>query len=811
MVRVPRFFHDMFIRQALQGIYAGIVGSERNAEMLCRLENPSTVSHEQVCGNEIARHGFLTGVRWLNTISEFVVSDSVFTSQILTPLKLSSMYLLEVRGEKKKTTTLRGLVYAVSRPFFSRYFEQMVVDLSLVIPQLGAAMLYRCPLSIAPEDCLFKEYDIPDAQPIPFINRIHPSRFPDRLPSVNSSKIMLDGYAFLNTSLRDLKTASRSFALENYCEAESTIYGGRRLGIPCILSGKVMGIDGRTVILGGIFKNGGSCNLRLTPACIENTGEDGEMRKEKLIGKPVKALTIIWYRYSRGRPETPEALYIQECDDDLEASLNDATGYVRLRGRVGVDRIREVYGLRVAELLSGHVVFDGQSLVWMDRLPDRDDTVVSSFVEALGGLRGIRAAAGHVLLPLNSILDRKKLLAEHYAQVLRRRNLLPVLLSLVHACEKHDCLAESFKELERKIPELGDRYYYARELEEAVYYLRGMGLTRRVRKPHGWCVELSQHSFEVAYAAERDRVDSILRLMLERQGWLSVFDLLRVQEYPLSVLLQGIRNLERTGVVAPLYFLESGVCIVWRAVKNQPDMNHILRELSLHKSRIMDSILSVLTGIPHSISTEKLAEELGSRGIRITKELLALLLRSLKRQGRIQQVDNNMWFYPWERRVIDFLEGRQSQVFTEEEIVKAINMPYPERIAFRRQYLEKLESQGIIERLGEYFCLRSSDLDVRRQQYESFVRREIEGRVLQMLKEFRRIDEQTLKARLRIMLTTLTHERGYRGLEANRVVDSIWRCLMNSGKIQVSGGYIIYRGGSEKNGDGTRDSRTHRA
>ena len=79
---------------------------------------------------------------------------------------------------------------------------------------------------------------MPDIQPVPLINRIHPIRNPERL-SIKSSEVPLNRHTYLNLSLKDLKMTSRSFVLENYCEAQSVIYGKRRLGMVCILSGKI--------------------------------------------------------------------------------------------------------------------------------------------------------------------------------------------------------------------------------------------------------------------------------------------------------------------------------------------------------------------------------------------------------------------------------------------------------------------------------------------------------------------------------------------------------------------------------------------
>jgi hypothetical protein len=786
---VPRFFYDSFIRTALQGIYAGIVRSDTNAEMLCGLENSLTIPREQVGGSEIARRGFLSGMRWLDAISDFIRPE-VFASQILTPLKLISTYLLGVRKMRRTTTTLRGLVYSSSDPFFSKYLNQEVVDLSLVVPQLGAAMLYRCPVQAVPRDCLLKEYRIPDAQPIPLVNRIHPSRFPDRLTDMTSGRITLDGYGFLNISLRDLKMAYRSFALENYCMAKSSIYGGKRLGMVCLISGKIRYIDDGMIVLGDILKIDNYYTLRPAPFCAQKLAEDEGVKRERLVGKPVKILCIAWYRYSRGRPENPEALYVQRCEDELEALISDATGYVRLRGMVEADRISETYGQKImTELQSKYIVSDGQLLAWEGNILDSEDHIISSFVSVLDELRKIRASAEHPFIPLDSILDRKKLVAEHYASIVRRRKLLPILLMLLRVGEERDCLAQSFRELKERIRESGDEYYYPAELDEVLYCLKGMGLIKSAQRG---CIQPSPFSHEVANVAVKKPRDTFLEDVFKKKVWLSVFDLLKNRDYPLSILLQGVRELEGRRILIPLYLQGFKTTIAWRLAADQTDERHIVEELSSQISQIIDNIVAVLLARKHSISTEKIIEELSSRGLRITREPLLVLLQNLQDGGRVQQTENNMWFYTWESRITDFLRQENKQVFKKEEIAKAIELPSCMSTDFG-QLLSELESRGIIERLGEYFCLRSSDPDVRSKQRESYVKKRVEEEMVQLLEKMTWTDEFTLKARLRIRSTELIREKEYKGLDVERLAEDVWRSLVSSGKIESSGPYIIYR------------------
>jgi len=791
-MRVPRFFYDVAIRQALQGIYVGIAGSNDNAEILSTLENPLTISPEQIHGNEVVRYGFLSGIRWLSAISEFVRSDDIFEFQILTPFRLSAGYLLTIRRMSEPTTILRGLVYSVSKPFFSKFFEQQVIDLSLIIPELGTAMLYRCPAPIVPSNCLFKECEIPYAQPIPLMNRIHPSRFPSGLLSVGSREIVLDRYAFLNISLKDLKAASRSFAFENYCEAESAIYGKRRLGILCILSGRVKYIDEATIILRDILERD-SCTLRLSPVCARSITKSEELRKEKLVEKPVKVLSIIWYHYSSGRPENPEALYIQKCDDDFEALLSDAVGYIRVRGRIEVESVRKIYNQRVVDLLSEDIVFDGQSLIWKHKPLSPITPIISEFIHTLDRLRETRANMKCMLTPLLYILDKKKLQANYYASIVCKKNLLSILFNLIRDGDKRGYLAESFEELKRRIKESSDRYYYSGELEEAVYFLKGMRLLKSVKNSQKRYIKLSQFSYDVAYAAVRSQVESILRDILRKRGWLSIFDLLEIQDYPLPLLSQGVKDLVNRGIIFPLHLQEFGTVIVWSVDRDWPNARVIREQLIPRISRITDSILDILSNITHPISTDRLAEELLSREIRVSKELLTALLQNLQRQGRIRRINNDMWFYPWERRIIDFLEKNQAQIFTEEEIIKAINPPYPIRVNFKR-YLNGLENQGLIRKVGEYFCWRSFDIDTVRQQHESIVKKKAEEEALQILKECREIDEETFKAKLRVMITTLIHEEGYRGLNISKITDDVWQGLVGSGRIKLFGNRIVYKG-----------------
>lgn len=169
---IPTFAAERGIRTALRCLYVGLIGSAENAKMLLE-RDPSEIEYASTTGNRLTRDCFYQAVRWLLRVKEFAIDDDVFRNQILEPSRSPARFLLSVRSQMPATTRIRGLVFAKSGAFYDKYYQNEVLDVSMVCPELGVVMsLHHTVDNLGKIGYRMHEFD--GAQPVPFVNRVIP-------------------------------------------------------------------------------------------------------------------------------------------------------------------------------------------------------------------------------------------------------------------------------------------------------------------------------------------------------------------------------------------------------------------------------------------------------------------------------------------------------------------------------------------------------------------------------------------------------------------------------------------------------------
>jgi hypothetical protein len=645
-------------------------------------------------------------------------------------------------------------------------------------------MAYRCPESTIQDDCLYKEAEIPNAQPIPFLNRIHPTKIPDKLKTADLGRVGLDRYHFLSVAFRDLQTLTKSFALENFCETNSTVYGRRMLGAACVVSGRVKDIsDGGTMIISDISNTEPCCTLKLSHTPV---GYIDRITKDSYV----RIFCVIWYRFQVGMLKDPEVLHVEICDDKLETEKNDLEGYVRLRGCVRVDDVVRVYSKQAVELLSRNIKFDGSWLVWKDGLPEKEEDLFSIFRHTVNTIRRVRLQRGDPLIPIPRLLSRDAVRAEHYANVAQSMGLLYFLLELISMGEKRGCLAGSLREL-GEIVKVFARGYYQAEIEDALFHLRGLGIIRRTKEN---CVGLTPISYRVAYTALKTEIQQFLRKFCNRQGWISIFELAENQQYPLPILLCGVNDLVAMRYLVPLKFSGFDGLIAWKKAGELLDESRIIENLLPRIRRTETAVLGILSRLSYPISTDKLLEELVNKErARLTRHILVKILEELKKQGRLEQDSEDMWFYPWDIRIADFLRNNTERLFTEDEIAEAIQLP---RMRYSlKQFLDRLMENDTVGRVDGFFFWKSGSV-LSDKQCICLIKRWVDADLPSMLGSQGSIDEFSFKARLRIRITLMkqSHEFmdacGHLKMDAENLANLLFDDLVSRGTIRVVKGHV---------------------
>jgi len=764
-----------------------MVESTENAKILLKDDVLNIgIMMKRLYGNELARRGFLSGVRWLNAVFPFIRSGNLFFSQILSPLKEVARYLVEVRKLNKTSLDLSAVVYAVSKPFFSKYFNEMVICLSAIIPELGTAMSYRCPYDIVQDqegDMILKRYHIPSAQPLPLINRIHPTRFPKKLEVKDEfSKDLLDSCQNLSISLRDLHLINRLFTFEGYCETESTIYGKRRLGYPCIISGEVKYIDEWTVIISDFIDPTRTYEAKPAQCLKRIIRARGITKLNELVGRPAKMFIVVWYYYSKGKPEKFEVIDLNPYDDLDEVLINDASGYIRLRGQATLAELMRIYGTKLPDLECESLISEGSIISWRGIKPYGINPIIENFIETLENIKQIRINKGSSLLTLDQILDENVLTANGYANIVKRMKLLQPLIELMKIAEKQSFLARSPEELKEIIEKSSESSeIYPLPASEKIYYLKGMNLL--IRK-QGGAVKLSKFTNRIVYIAVRERLLPAIEKILNEQGWISIFELMELEQHPFPILLMGMQELEDKRTVVPIIILEGGPSIAWKLPNQKVTDEEICEVISRKISQLENAVINTLLDVAHPLSADVIVKELLSRNVAINVIVLGYILNRLRKLGRIQEKSQGMWFYPWERRVLDLLSSNPERIFTKEEIIERIKIPQVKN-ALLDEVLTELISKGAVESVNGYFAIKSDDANIRNNRIELIIEKKAKQILLRILRKYKRLDRLTLEARMRSELTPIINRMAYKGIKMDKIVNRALVSLAVNGNIRI--------------------------
>ena len=141
---LPVFLMERSIRRALQNLYVAIVGSNDNARVLAETDLDN-INVSLAGGNDLVKNCFISSYKWLVIAREFALSEKLFLEQILEPVRNAARFIIDIRGDfSYSSTTLKGIIFAKSDPYYSESFGDNRVTLSLIIPDIESVMSIRC-------------------------------------------------------------------------------------------------------------------------------------------------------------------------------------------------------------------------------------------------------------------------------------------------------------------------------------------------------------------------------------------------------------------------------------------------------------------------------------------------------------------------------------------------------------------------------------------------------------------------------------------------------------------------------------------
>ena len=350
-------FAEQILRKYLSGIYVAMISSNKNVELMLEA-HPADVRSEQIEGSNEARSGMEYACEWMRDVEIVCKDKRTFDDVILGTSKLAARYVANVRSLGERTVSLDCWVFQKSDPYKDAYGTHTTV--SMIVPEIESCMSIRLDAELA-EIIGPGFWRFESVLPMPLTNRLHHTT---RTINPVDGTPSLGIWNFLKVSIEDKSEFSDSLEMDNYCEIASAQSKGRHhLGAPLILLGRIVSMDDFRITIRGAVENASVTVIRAD--CCTYTHNE----LVRLKNVPARFLITEWYQpQNDGKPRKCAELLHVEAADQADLRNDDLVGYVRLRGQVNVDEIREKYG---------HVDLSAVDGLYLDRHVARYSRVAS--------------------------------------------------------------------------------------------------------------------------------------------------------------------------------------------------------------------------------------------------------------------------------------------------------------------------------------------------------------------------------------------------------------------------------------------------
>ena len=142
------------------------------------------------------------------------MADEIFTEQILEPARCAARFIVNIRRFSSSTTTLDGIIFARSNPYYNKAFGEDRITLSVILPEIESVMSLPCSAKEYGE-INYGDHIISGVQPIPYVNRMHYAVLSLKKKD-QATATALSHLDFLKVSLHDIGKLTHSLAFENF-------------------------------------------------------------------------------------------------------------------------------------------------------------------------------------------------------------------------------------------------------------------------------------------------------------------------------------------------------------------------------------------------------------------------------------------------------------------------------------------------------------------------------------------------------------------------------------------------------------------
>lgn len=697
--QVPPFFREEFVRSRLTALYVAIVGSDINARTLLEWQ-PDSSEPRTAEGNPLAKKCFNKAIEWLKLIREFALSDEVYSKYLLEPIRIASRFTLSIRELRHPSTSVSGIVTDVSKKFKDPYSEVDLVALTVVSPDLQSAMSVRCDADQF-EKVAYGMHVLSGVQPVPFVNRLHPTRL--RIQD-SPRQVKLSNLTFLSLSFRDLDIIRHSISLENVCEIQVYQKNKRSLARLFILCGQIASVQVPYVYLADAFNGGMSVKLTFTKKLLRNLKVDDVGYIEGLKDRYVRVLCILPWEPELTRNYDPEMLYIETTDNRSELIFDDLIGYVRLRGRVRSNDLVELYRTLDLSSLPSQLVNEGKSVIYTYK-KESADRIISDYLKQKISLEHSMHSIARLTPPaidLRDFLDVEKIRIDGLARaILQRGDLYDSLFAILKLRAQTGLIPSSPSKL-------ASLTHIAKE-QLRVRWLELVGCLKRSND--GFVV--TSKGLKVASAVAKhtylERIRSLNRRVVSLQEMLDETGL------PAALLLNFLKDWEKCGAINQVPTRDVRTELFWSTF---PVIGDDSKSAEGMLESSLDSVLSTLAEVPHGLTSTKIREEMEKTGLKYDELVLEKLLSLLSADGSIER-QGDTWFYPWKKRLEHLFYKNQDKVFSVDQIIDYTHIPRIE-LPTVLEILKGLEERGVAAGIAQDMWTYPSNIDRKVREFLKF-------------------------------------------------------------------------------------------
>ena len=708
--------------RALQGFrvsfYDAIVSSAKNAELLSA-KDPADIRIEECEGNWWSQNSVMRVCDWLNAVRD-VSARGAFESQVLEPVRVSARYLSSVRRLSKPTADVDGWVLGVSRPYPYEQYEEDKVTAFAVVPELESVMSARLGAGdgVSAGPCR-----IGCVQPIPLVNRLHPSR---RAFARTGGRPDMAGWNFLKTGFGDVCMLGQSAETECFFEAESAQSEQRHhLGAAFMLACKIEDVCEPNIVVQSV-PGKELATMALSEGMATSAGRGGLSE-----GRYARVLGVQWYGEGE---KLPEIFMADAAVSERDALADEIAGHVRARGSVPLEDLKEEYG-RVGLAGAGALSVNKGAVSYAYRR-SAQDPVADAFIKSSMRLRSLRARFGTgepQRVGWSDVLDEDKMSARGMARLLKSRTQLRDILAYV---QTHiDCTGRGVAAA--RIADASGM-----EVDSAKRLLRWLKYLGLAEKKDGliWSAGAARDALSEAFSEHVGKIEAASDVV-------SVPEL--AGSVPQSVVVArlsrpdgGFVPLQDGGRANRLYWVRKGAG------------GHAVLSAEEKLRKLRAGVLRIARGVSFPVTAEYVAQEAEKSGLPISHLVANLTAESLARAGKFLP-SGQSWEYPVAERVADFLSENASGEFKVDDILSEARIAGRDR-ALVAEALASLAGRGRAAKLSDgIWSFGGGDGRIRSHYTEK-----IKGRALALLRSRRNgMDRGALIGSLRRFVMDIDSER----------------------------------------------------